>query len=156
MFFPCSRIFYLCLESLGLDITSVIFTPFKMAATYPLCDFFLSKESIISLILSRYTWSKEFCQFQQALFLDLKLARMGSFPFLDWKYTYEVVPTYWLVLTLDSCSRKRNHYFLLELHHGLLTLQTNKTKNEGSSVEQNKWCRAGSNFIPIYYRIEWM
>ena len=41
--FPCSGILYLCLKSLGLDITSVLLNPFKMAATYPFCDFFLSK-----------------------------------------------------------------------------------------------------------------
>jgi len=41
--FPCSGILYLCFESLGLDITSVILNPFKTAATYPFFDFFLSK-----------------------------------------------------------------------------------------------------------------
>ena len=41
--FTCYRILYLCLESLGLDITSVIFNRFKMAATYHFGDFFLSK-----------------------------------------------------------------------------------------------------------------
>ena len=32
------RLFYF--KSLGLDITSVLFNPFKMAATYPFCDFY--------------------------------------------------------------------------------------------------------------------
>lgn len=41
MAFPCSGILYLCFESLGLDITSVILNCFKMAATYLL--FFLLK-----------------------------------------------------------------------------------------------------------------
>ena len=37
---PLSLLYF---ESLGLDITSVILNRFKMAATYPFCDFFLSK-----------------------------------------------------------------------------------------------------------------
>lgn len=41
--FTCYRILYLYRESLGLDITSVIFNRFKMAATYHFGDFFLSK-----------------------------------------------------------------------------------------------------------------
>lgn len=42
--FPCSGILYLCFKSLGLDITSVLLNPFKMAATYPFLWFlFLSK-----------------------------------------------------------------------------------------------------------------
>ena len=40
--FPCSGILYLCFKSLGLGITSVLLNPFKMVATYPFCDFFLS------------------------------------------------------------------------------------------------------------------
>lgn len=31
---------------MGLDITSVLLNPYKMAATYPFCDFFLSKNHI--------------------------------------------------------------------------------------------------------------
>lgn len=59
-------------------------------------------------------------------FFDWKLARIGSFGFLYRRYTYEVVPIYWLALTLDLCSRETNQYFLLELHHVLFTLQPNK------------------------------
>ena len=44
--FPCSGILFLCFKSVGLDITSVLLNPYKMAATYPFCDFFLSKNHI--------------------------------------------------------------------------------------------------------------
>jgi len=59
---PLSLLYF---ESLGLDITSVILNRFKMAATYPFCDFFLSKNhrTIDSRVL--HFWSKEFYQFQQ-------------------------------------------------------------------------------------------
>lgn len=49
--FPCSGILFLCFKSfksVGLDITSVLLNPYKMAATYPFCDFFLSKNHINS------------------------------------------------------------------------------------------------------------
>lgn len=44
--FPCSGILFLCFKSVGLDITSVLLNPYKMAATYPFCDFLLSKNQI--------------------------------------------------------------------------------------------------------------
>lgn len=123
--FPCSGILYLCFKSLGLDITSVLLNPFKMVATYPFCDFFL--ESYRRLIRARYTVDrKRFAV--PTIFLNWKFARIGSFQFLYRyrRYTYEVVPIYWLALTLDRCPWEINPYFLLELHHELFTLQPNK------------------------------
>lgn len=89
-------------------------------------------------------WSKKFYQFQPILLLDLKLARIGYFQFLYRRYTYKVVPTYWLALTLDPCPWEINQYFILELHHVLFTLQPNKI---GVIVEQNKRCRVKNTFI---------
>lgn len=65
--FPCSRILYLCLESLGLDITSVILNRFKMVATYPFLWFRYIKESCELLILVQYTLNrKSFTNSQKA------------------------------------------------------------------------------------------
>ena len=127
--FPCSRILYLCFESLGLDITSVILNPLKMAATYLFLWFLSVKESYEPKIDSRviHFWSKDFYQFQQIFLLDLKLARIGSFRFLYRRYTYEVVPTYWLVLTLDPCPEKWiNTFYSSSIMYYLFTLQPNK------------------------------
>ena len=110
--FPCSGILFLCFKSLGLDITSVLLNPSnKMAATYPFCDFFLSKNHTNGWFPAIHFESKEFYQFQQNFLLNWKLARIGSFRFLYWWYTYEVVPIYWLALTLDPCPWKLNQYF---------------------------------------------
>lgn len=49
--------------------------------------------------------------------------RLEPFQFPYRRYTYEVVPIYWLALTLDPCPWEMNQYFLLELHHRLFTLQ---------------------------------
>lgn len=49
-----------------------------------------------------FIFSKKSYQFQQKTFLwDLKLVLFWSFRFICQRYTYEVVPTYWLTLTLD-------------------------------------------------------
>ena len=95
--FSCSRILYLCLESLGLDITSVIFNRFKMAATYHFCDFFPSNNHINGWFLfnTLLIWSKEFYQLKKKLWiwnlleLDLfdlyienRLTKLSQF--IDW------------------------------------------------------------------------
>lgn len=89
--FPCSRILYLCLESLGLDIISVIFNRFKNGSNKPL--FVISFcERIIRTVDSCmiHFWSKEFYQFKKIFFLHWKIVRIGSFRFLYQKYIYEV------------------------------------------------------------------
>lgn len=97
-------------------------------------DFFLSKNHTTEWFLCNtlLIWSKKFYQFQKIWLLNLKLAWIGSFRFIYgkyiYKYIYEVVPIYWLILTLDSCLREMNQYFLLELHHVRFT-----------STPQKKW-----------------
>lgn len=54
--FSCSKILYLCLGSLGLDITSVNFNHFKTTATCPFLWFLSSKESYKRRIPARYTF----------------------------------------------------------------------------------------------------
>ena len=61
--------------------------------------------------------------------------QIESFKFLYRRYAYKVVPTYWLILTLDPYLWKRNESFLLELHRVLFTLTHNPTK-WGLRVEQ--------------------
>ena len=63
-----------------------------------------------------------------------RFRNVKPFQFLYRRYTYEVVPIYWLVLTLDLCPWEMNQYFLLELHHGLFTLQP---KEVSSKVNRN-------------------
>lgn len=113
--FTCYRIFYLYRESLGLDITSVIFNRFKMAATYHFGDFFLSKNQTNDWFL------RDTLVFNQKnLFNSTKPNHILIFEtcsnwilfFYIEKYAYEVIPTYWLALTLDSCPRERNQYFI--------------------------------------------
>lgn len=55
MAFSCSGILYLCFESLGLDITSVIFNRFKRAATSFLIFLYI-EESYERLIRLLYTF----------------------------------------------------------------------------------------------------
>lgn len=138
--FPCSGILYLCFKSLGLDITSVLLNPFKMVATYPFCDFFLSKNHTDGWFV-RDTLRIEKVLAVPTNFLNWKIARIGSFRFLYRRYrryTYEVVPIYELALTLDRCPWEINQYFLLELHHELFTLQPPppKKKRGSSRIEQ--------------------
>ena len=91
-------LFYLCFESLGLDITSVILNCFKRVATYLLL--FRSMETIDSPVI--HFWSELVKLFRQIHFtFFFLLVRTWSFQFLYRRYTYEVVPTYWLALTLD-------------------------------------------------------
>lgn len=131
--FPCSGILYFCFKSLGLDITSMILNPFKMAATYLFFVIYFYQR-IIRTVDSRtiHFWLKVFYKFKQIFFLDFKLAWIVSFR-LYRRYTYKVFPTSWLALTLDPCPREMNQYFLLELHHVLFTLQPNKKEKRGSS-----------------------
>lgn len=125
--FPCYGILYLCFKSLGLDITSVLLNLFKMVATYPFCDFFLSKNHTDGWFVRDTLWIEKVFAVP-TIFFNWKFARIGSFRFLYRRYTYEVVPIYWLALTLDRCSWEINKYFLLELHHELFTLQPNKKR----------------------------
>ena len=82
-------------------------------------------------------WSKEFYQFQQTFLLNWKVSRIGPFKFMYRKYTYEAVPIYWLILTLDSCPWKINQYFLLELHPILYYIISYPPKKESySGTEQ--------------------
>lgn len=95
------------------------------------CDFFLSKNHMNGWFLRNTLcfWfdRKSFTNSN----INLKLNRIGSFRFIYRKYTYEVVPIYWSILTLDSCPWEINQYFLLELHRVLFTSQ--HSKNGGSS-----------------------
>lgn len=113
---------FLCFKSLGLDITSAIFNPFKMAATYLFLWFLSIKESYKRLIPTWYTlYRKSFLNSKKFSFW---IGNLEPFRFLYRRYTYEVVPIYWLALTLDPCPWEMNQSFLfrLELHHGLFTL----------------------------------
>ena len=94
--FPCSKILSLCLESLGLDITSVNLNHFKTTATCPFLWFLSIKKSYARSIPAWYTFDqKSFTNSNKFSLFYLKLARIGSFRFLlDRKLTYEVVPTY--------------------------------------------------------------
>lgn len=81
--FPCSKILYLCLESLGLDITSVNFNHFKMTATCPFLWFLYIKKSYQRLIPAWYTFDKKsFTNSNKFSLFYLKLAWIGSFRFL--------------------------------------------------------------------------
>lgn len=109
--FPCSGILSLCfVKSLGLDITSVILTSFKMAATYLLffVIYFYGKEiwRIDSFVI--HFTSKKFSKFRQIwLYFEFKLVRIWTFQFIYWYwgYTYKVSITYSLLLTLDFAPR---------------------------------------------------
>lgn len=68
--FSCSKILYLCLGSLGLDITSVNFNHFKTTATCPFLWFLSSKESYERRIPARYTFdTKRFTNSNNCFFL---------------------------------------------------------------------------------------
>lgn len=119
---------------MGLDITSVILNPFKMVATYLFLWFLSIKESYKRLIPTWYTlYRKSFINYKKFSFW---IGNLKTFRFQYRRYTYEVVPIYWLALTLDPCPWEMNQYFLLELHHGLFTLQPNKKKRSSSGTEQ--------------------
>lgn len=130
--FPCSRILYLCLESLGLDIPSVIVNHVlfsKMVATHPFLRFFSIKESYEQLITAWYTFHrKSFTNSTKISFWISKLLQSDPFDFYIENILTKFVPTYWLVLTLDPRPCEMNKYFLLELHHVLFTLQPNKKR----------------------------
>jgi len=144
MVFPCSRILYLCFKSLGLDITSVFLNPFKMAATYLFLWFPFIKESCGRLIPSdtlciEKVWPIPKCPF------ELETCSKWILSISISKIYLRSCSIYWSALTLDPCPEKWILSFLLELHHAL---HYNPTKRE-VPVEQNKWCRAKSTFIPI-------
>lgn len=125
--FPCSRIFYLCLESLGLDITSVIFNRFKKRQQHtPFCDFFLSKNHTNNWFLHDTLLIERVLPILKNFpFGFLKFLELDPFDFYIKKYTYEVCST--LLIGINPRPLPlRNKYFLLELHHVLFTLQLNK------------------------------
>lgn len=137
MVFPCSRIFYLCLESLGLDITSVIFNRFKKWQQHPLfCDFLIERNHTNTrfrhntLLIERVLPIPTNFLF----FFDWNLFESDPFDFDIENILTKFVSTYWLLLTLDPCPWEMNK-FLLELHHVLFTLQPNK-KEDSSRTEQ--------------------
>ena len=129
---------------MGLDITSVLLNPFKMAATYPFCDFFLLKNHTNGWFPRDTLWIEKVLSIPTnfPFVLNWKLARIWSVRFLYRRYTYEVVPIYWLALTLDPCPHKKTNYSssIMDYFH------YNPTR---VLVEQNKRCRAKSIFIPI-------
>ena len=88
--FPCSRILYLCLESLGLDITSVILNRFKIAATYILGISLYQRiiRMVDSCVIHFWFDWKSFTNSKNFYFW------IGNFQFIYQKYTYKVVPIY--------------------------------------------------------------
>lgn len=116
---------YLCLESLGLDITSVIFKSFQNGSNIPF--FVISFYQRIVWMVDSYVIHFTFNLIKRVLPIPTKLTfqfyRIGSFRFIYLKYTYEVVPIYWSILTLDSCPWEINQYVLLEIHRVLFTWQ---------------------------------
>lgn len=140
---------FLCFKSLGLDITSVILNPFKMAATYLFLRFVSIKESYKRLIPMWYTlYRKSFINSKKFSFL--LYWKLETLSISISKIYLRSCPNLFS-LTLDPCPWEMNQYFLLELHHGLFTLQPDKKR--GVIVEQNKRCRAKSIFIPILYKM---
>ena len=101
-----------------------------MAATYPFLWFPSIKESYKRLIPTRYTLYRKSFITSKKIKISFWVGNLESFRFLYRRYTYEVVPIYWLELTLDPCPWEMNQYFLLELHHGLFPFQPNKKKKE--------------------------
>lgn len=61
MVFPCSRILYRFFESLGLDITSVIFNRFKKRQQHTLfvISFYQKIIQMVDLIPARYTFNRK-------------------------------------------------------------------------------------------------
>ena len=61
MVFPCSRILYRFFESLGLDITSVIFNCFKKHQQHTLfvISFYQKIIQMVDLIPVRYTFNRK-------------------------------------------------------------------------------------------------
>lgn len=150
MVFPCSRILYLCFESLGLDITSVIFNVFyfkKWQQHTPFWFLFI-KESYEQLIPTGYTFGRKSFpnsnKFSPCFWIS-KLLESDPFDFYIENLLTKFFPTYWLVLTLDPCPWERNKYFILELHPVLVPLPPQK--NLRILIEQKKKCRAKSPFI---------
>jgi hypothetical protein len=121
--------FYLCLESLGLDITSVIFRFQKWRQHAPFCDFFLSKNHTNNWFLHDTLFHrKSFTNSNKLSFWISKLLESDSFNLYIENILTKFVTTYWLVLTLDPCPCEMNKYFLLKLHHVLFTLHPNKKR----------------------------
>lgn len=91
MAFTCSGILYLCFESLGLDITSVILNCFKKAATYLL--FFLLKNYTNDCILydTICFWSKKFYPFRQLYFFAFGFETCSTF----WIFTSKISLRSW-------------------------------------------------------------
>ena len=121
-----------------------------MAATYLL--WFLSIENHTNGWFPRDTLLIEkVLPIPTIFFFDLlKLVRIKPFRFLYRRYTYEVVPTYWLTLTLDLCPWEMNQYFPFCPSSIMYYLQPQKV---GVLVEQNKLCRAKSIFISFFYKM---
>ena len=146
MVFSCSGIFYLCFESLGLDITSVIFNRFKMAATYLL--WFLSIEkSDERLIPVRYTF----------ILIEIVLSIPIKFPFLFetlWILSISILKIYLrscsnLLIGTNPRSLPLRNESILSARAPSCTIYIQPNKMGGVLVEQNKLCRAKSTFIPI-------
>ena len=83
MAFPCSEILYLCFKSLGLDITSMLLNPFKMAATY-LFLWFLSIKEFYGRLIPRDTYTlnrKSLINSNRISFWIENLLELDSFDF---------------------------------------------------------------------------
>lgn len=149
MVFPCSGILYLCFKSLGLDITSVLLNPFKMAATYPFLWFiFLSKNPTDSWFPRDTLWIENVWSIPTGFAFELET-------YSNWILSISISKIY-----LRSCSNlliginprslpPRNELILSTRAPSWTIYNPTKNKKRRVRVEQNKRCRAKSTFIPI-------
>lgn len=70
LFWDPFSLFYF--KSVGLDITSVLLNPYKMAATYPFWDFFLSKNHINARFPRDTLWIERLFSISTNFTLELK------------------------------------------------------------------------------------
>ena len=135
--FPCSEIFY---QSLGLDIPSVLFNLFKMAATYPFLEFPSIKESCGHLIPAWYTLGRKSLLIPTNFPFEWETSSNGILSiFISKLYSHEVVPIYWFALTLDFCSEKSINTFYSSSILDYLYYQMMSSQEHFHSYRNRKW-----------------
>lgn len=145
--FPCSGILYLCFKSLGLDITSVLLNPFKMAATYPFCDFFLSKNHMNDWFPRDTLWIQRVLSIPTNLLLELKTCSNRILSISISKIYLRSCSN--LLIGINPRSLPLRNESILSTRAPSCTIYITTQQKRGVVVEENKRCRAKSTFIPI-------
>lgn len=147
MVFPCSGILYLCFKSLGLDIASVLLNLFKMVATYPFCDFFLSKNHTDGWFARDTLWIERVLAIPTNLCFELKTCSNRILSISISKIYLRSCSN--LLIGINPRSLPPRNESILSTRAPPWTIYiTTQPKKRGSSRIEKR-CRAKSTFIPI-------